>query len=112
MAFADVNGNNYPDAGEPGLADSVVALQVGASTVISATSGANGQFTFSGIEPGIYSVRGLSAPAGHSLSAGVATLGVAANTTWMLYTPFVVGIPTPPLYCSYLPQIQTSFPER
>lgn len=110
MAFADVNGNNYPDAGEPGLADAVIGLQVGASTVISATSGANGSFTFSGLEPGIYSVRGVRAPAGHSLSSSVATIGAAAGANWMLYTPFVVGIPTPPLYCAYLPQVQTSFP--
>jgi len=110
MAFADANGNNYPDAGEPGLADAVVGLQIGATTVISATSGANGQFTFSGVAPGIYSVRGVRAPAGHSLSTGVATIGVAANTTWMLYTPFVVGNPTPPVYCVYVPQVQTSFP--
>lgn len=110
MAFADINGNNYPDAGEPGLADAVIGLQVGASTVISATSGVNGAFAFDGVAPGIYSVRGLQAPAGHSLSTSVSTIGVAANTSWMLYTPFVVGIPTPPLYCTYLPQVQTSFP--
>jgi hypothetical protein len=112
MAFADGNGNNYPDAGEPPLANAVVGLQIGATTVISATSGANGAYSFSGVEPGTYSVRGVRAPAGHSLSAGAATIGVTANTTWMLYTPFVVGIPTPPVYCAYLPQVQTSFPER
>lgn len=112
MAFADANGNNYPDSGEPSLADAVIGLQVGSSTVISATSGANGAFTFSGVAPGVYSVRGLQAPPGHSLSAGAAIIQVQANTSWMLYTPFVVGIPTPPVYCAYLPQIQASFPER
>jgi photosystem II stability/assembly factor-like uncharacterized protein len=112
IAFADANGNDYPDAGEPGLADAVIGLQVGASTVISTTSGANGAFTFSGVEPGIYSVRGLQAPAGHSLSPGVSTIGVMAGATWMVYTPFVVGEPTPLCYCTYLPQVQASFPQR
>jgi len=108
MAFADNNGNYYPDAGEPGLADAEIGL-VNASTTISVTSGANGSYAFNGVEPGIYSVRGLRAPAGHSLSSSVATLNVVANTSWMLYTPFVVGIPTPPVYCAYLPQVQASF---
>lgn len=112
MAFADANGNDYPDSGEPSLADAVIGLQVGSSTVISATSNANGAFTFSGVAPGAYSVRGLQAPPGHSLSAGAAIIQVQANTSWMLYTPFVVGIPTPPVYCAYLPQIQASFPSR
>ena len=108
MAFADVNGNFYPDAGEPGLSGAEIGL-VNASTVISATSGANGAYAFNGVAPGIYSVRGLEAPAGHSLSSSVATINVEANTSWMLYTPFVVGIPTPPVYCAYLPQVQASF---
>ncbi len=109
MAFADVNGNNYPDSQELGLADAVIGLQVGASTVISVTSGANGAYSFTGVEPGIYSVRGLAAPANHSLSSSVATINVPANTSWMLYTPFVVGVPTPPRYCAYLPQVEASF---
>ena len=112
MAFADANGNDYPDAGESGLAGAVIGLQVGASTVISATTDSNGAFTFSSVAPGIYSVRGLRAPAGHSLSPGVSTIGVTANTPWMVYTPFEVGEPTPPRYCAYLPQVQASFPQR
>jgi len=109
MAFADANGNFFPDAGEPGLAGAVIGLQDGASTVMSATSDPNGAFSFSGVAPGTYSVRGLEAPAGHSLSAGAAIIQVQANTSWMLYTPFVVGIPTPPRYCAYLPQVEASF---
>ena len=112
MAFADANGNAFPDAGEPSLADAVIGLQVGSTTVISTTSGANGAFTFSGVAPGIYSLRGLQAPPGHSLSTSVSTIGVVANTTWMIYTPFVVGEPTPSCYCTYLPQVQASFSER
>ncbi len=113
MAFADANGNDYPDPGESGLAGAVISLQVGGNTLTTATSTANGSFTFNNVAPGIYTLRGLTAPAGHGQSTGIATIGVEANTTSMVYMPYPVGEPTPTpqsCYCSFLPQIEATFP--
>lgn len=115
IAFADANGNDYPDTGEPGVAGAVIGLQIGSTTVMSATSGANGAFLFSAVAPNIYTVRGLQAPPGHGLSTGVKTFEVAANTTWKLYMPHPVGEPTPTpqsCFCSFIPKVEASLPQR
>jgi photosystem II stability/assembly factor-like uncharacterized protein len=115
IAFADANGNDYPDSGEPGVAGAVIGLQIGSTTVMSATTGANGAFLFGGVAPNIYTVRGLQAPPGHGLSTGVKTFEVIANTTWKLYMPHPVGEPTPTpqsCYCSFVPAVEASFPQR
>ncbi|HSN78075.1 MAG TPA: hypothetical protein VL334_23625 [Anaerolineae bacterium] len=115
IAFADANGNDYPDNGEPGLAGAVIGLQIGSTTVMSATAGANGAFLFSAVAPNIYTVRGLQAPPGHGLSTGVLTFAVGANSTWQVYMPHPVGEPTPTpqsCYCSFVPNVEASFPQR
>lgn len=115
MAFADANGNHYPDAGEPGLAGAVISLLAGGNTITTATSTANGSFAFSDLAPGIYTLRGLEAPAGHGPSTGLTTIGVEANTSAMIYMPYPVGEPTPtpqPCFCTFLPGVEASFPQR
>ncbi len=115
IAFADANGNDYPDSGEPGVAGAVIGLQIGSTTVMSATTGANGAFVFGSVAPNIYTVRGLQVPPGHGLSTGVTTFDVTANTTWKLYMPHPVGEPTPTpqsCYCSFVPKVEASFLQR
>jgi hypothetical protein len=60
-------------------------------------------------------VRGLQAPPGHGLSTGVLTFAVGANSTWQVYMPHPVGEPTPTpqsCYCSFVHNVQASFPQR
>ncbi len=114
LAFADANGNDYPDAGEAGLAGAQIGLQVAGQTVQTATSGADGRFTFNNVAPNTYTVRGLAAPAGYGSSTTVMTFQVAANTTWNVFMAYPVGEPTPTpqsCYCSFLPGMQASFPQ-
>lgn len=114
IAFADANGNDYPDAGEPGLAGAVVGL-IDATTTISRTTAADGSFVFDDVAPGIYTVRSLQAPAGHGMGTAVTTFRVEANTTWDLFMPHPVGEPTPTpqsCYCTFLPQVEASFPQN
>jgi photosystem II stability/assembly factor-like uncharacterized protein len=115
IAFADANNNDYPDAGEAGLAGAVIGLQIGSTTVISTTSGADGAFVFSGVAPNTYTLRSLQAPAGHGQGTGVMPFAVAANTNWTVFMPYPVGEPTPTpqsCYCSFLPGVEASFPQR
>jgi len=113
-AFADTNGNDYPDAEEPDLAGAVIGL-INATTTISKTTAADGSFVFDNVIPGIYSVRGLRAPAGYGVSTGVMTFRVEPNTTWEVFMPHPVGEPTPTpqsCYCSFIPGMQASFSQQ
>lgn len=112
--FADINGNDYPDLGEPGLAGAVMLLQSGEVTVNTATSNANGDFAFSDIAPNTYILRQQQAPVGHELSSNVMVFVVAANTTWQVRVPQSIATPTPPATCScsYLPALDRNFSQR
>jgi photosystem II stability/assembly factor-like uncharacterized protein len=112
-AFADANGNNFPDPGEPDLPGAVIGL-INATTTISKTTAADGSFVFDGVASGVYTLRGLQAPAGHGVSTGVMTFQVGANTTWQVFMPHPVGEPTPTpqsCYCSFVPNVEASFPQ-
>lgn len=63
--FDDLDGDGIQQTGEPGLPDIVVELFDGVST-ITVTTGPNGEYTFSGLAPGDYSVTvvATSLPAG------------------------------------------------
>jgi photosystem II stability/assembly factor-like uncharacterized protein len=114
IAFADSNGNDLPDPGEPDLPGAVIGL-INATTTISKTTAADGSFVFDGVAPGIYTVRGLQAPAGYGVSTGVMTFQVGANTTWQVFMPHPVGEPTPTpqsCYCSFVPKVEASFLQR
>lgn len=112
--FADANGNDYPDPGEPGLAGAVMLLQAGDVTVNTATSDANGDFMFGDVAPNVYVLRQQQAPAGYALSSNVMVFAVAANTTWQVRVPQSMTTPTPPstCSCSYLPALDRNFSQR
>jgi hypothetical protein len=56
MKYNDLNKNGKHDANEPGLANWVIQLKNGTTTV-STTTDANGNYTFSNVAPGTYKVR-------------------------------------------------------
>ena len=123
LAFDDANGNLLPDAGEPGLANAVIALTQGATTVATRVSNGSGNFTFNGIAPGAYTVLEQSPPTGYGLSPVLMSLQVNANTSWEVYiphgdeptptpTPTVTATPVPSCYCSFLPTLEKNFTER
>lgn len=62
--FDDLNGDGIQQVGEPGLPNITVELFDGATT-ITASTGPNGEYTFSGLAPGDYSVTvdGTTLPA-------------------------------------------------
>lgn len=83
--FTDVNGNGTLDAGEPGLAGRTVFLNNDGSGVPnannpSAVTDANGNYSFSGLAAGTYSVRELL-PGNTSLTTPLQTVVVRAGQT-------------------------------
>ena len=72
VVFNDLNGNGTQDAGEPGLSGVTVTIDAGGSAPLTATSGANGAFTFTGVPNGFH-ILTVTAPAGYTpvLTAGV-----------------------------------------
>ncbi|WP_394940796.1 SdrD B-like domain-containing protein [Psychromicrobium sp. YIM B11713] len=62
--FTDVNGNGVQDDGEPGLAGvKVDLLDKDGNVVATTTSGPNGEYSFTNVVPGTYSVK-FTAPDG------------------------------------------------
>ena len=58
VVFEDLNRNGRQDAGEPGVGGVTVELLDGAGSVVATTSTSPaGQYEFTGLEPGTYSVR-------------------------------------------------------
>ncbi|MER2599133.1 MAG: SpaA isopeptide-forming pilin-related protein [Caldilineales bacterium] len=109
-AFGDANSNSYPDAGESYVEGAVVELQVRSTPVATAISGANGYFTFSGLQPQIwYTLQGKTAPAGYSVSEFQTTFKLTANSTLSMYVPYVVGTPTPDCYCTFVPAVGRNY---
>jgi uncharacterized repeat protein (TIGR01451 family) len=67
--WEDTNHNGIQDAGEPGVPGLVVSLCNAAGTVITtATTDANGNYTFAGLAPGSYQVGVATVPAGAQLT--------------------------------------------
>jgi Ca2+-binding RTX toxin-like protein len=58
--FVDTNGNGVLDSGESGLSGWTVDLINSSQTTITTTSSANGQYSFTGLVPGIYTVQIVS----------------------------------------------------
>lgn len=56
FVWLDLNGDGVQDANEPGLADIVVKLTLPNNTVITTTTGPNGNFNFSDLRPGDYTI--------------------------------------------------------
>lgn len=70
VVFNDVNGDEWPDAAEPGIRDAVVQLLAAASgqavtpatVVATATTGTDGRYVFANVLAASYQVRVYSAP--------------------------------------------------
>lgn len=56
FVWLDLNGDGVQDANEPGLADVVVELTLPNNTVITTTTGPNGNYNFSDLRPGNYTI--------------------------------------------------------
>ena len=83
--FNDANGNGTLDSGEQGVAGRTVFLDVDGTGVPdsnnpSTTTDANGNYTFSGLTAGTYTVR-EALPSGVTLSTAIQTVTVAADQT-------------------------------
>jgi uncharacterized protein (DUF2141 family) len=52
--FNDLNGNGARDSGEPGLAGVTIQLKPSSGPIVTATTDASGNFTFSGLAAGTY----------------------------------------------------------
>ncbi|MFT8246903.1 SdrD B-like domain-containing protein, partial [Roseomonas sp. BN140053] len=69
VAFTDSNGDGVQNAGETGTSGvTVQLLNAGGTAVATATTGSNGAYNFTDVDPGTYQVR-FVAPAGTSFSA-------------------------------------------
>ena len=78
--FLDSNRNSRLDSFERGLVNGVVQLlDSNGRVVATATSDANGLYTFLGLQTGAYSVRLLTAPPGFGLSASGSTVLTATT---------------------------------
>lgn len=83
--FSDTNANGQLDAGEPPLAGRRVFVDIDGTGTLdannpSATTDASGNFSFTGIAPGTYTVREI-VPSSGTLTTAVQTVTVAADQT-------------------------------
>ncbi|BDI33777.1 hypothetical protein CCAX7_58280 [Capsulimonas corticalis] len=81
VLYVDANKNSSLDGGENGLAGITVTLtDANGKTVKTATTDANGSYSFSGVTIGAYTVTAPSTASGDTLeTAGALTVNVAAN---------------------------------
>ena len=76
--FLDENNNGLQNGADAGIAGVVIELLNGSGTVIATTTtDANGNYTFTSLQPGTYSVREPNQPA--NTSNGITTAGAVAN---------------------------------
>jgi hypothetical protein len=81
FVWFDTNSNGTQDAGEPGVGGVTVTLYNNAGTAIATTtSDANGNYQFTNLAAGTYSVGFSNIPAGYSLTSSTGTTS-ASNTT-------------------------------
>ena len=88
MAFNDLNGNQLYDNGEPGLAGARLLLVRGTAQAYSATSQANGAYSFESISPGQYTFLEEAPPSGFFSNPNMVTLLVNAGNAWTIYMPY------------------------
>jgi hypothetical protein len=81
VVFADTDGDGVQDSGEDGISGVQLELRDDADAVVTVvTTGADGSWSFTGLEPGTYSVVELNQPlTGHI--DGAVTAGTAGGTT-------------------------------
>src|SRR5205085_1522160 len=81
LVYEDSNANNAKDGGEAGLAGVTVTLTgtngLGQPVSATATTAADGTYTFSGLRPGTYTIT-ETVPSGYLV--GVATVGTVSGT--------------------------------
>src|SRR5487761_1239359 len=83
--FSDTNLNGVQDSGEPGVAGRTVFVDVSGtgqptSSDPPTTTDANGNFSFSGVAPGTYTVDEVL-PSGQTLTTGAQTVTVSTTST-------------------------------
>ena len=83
--FNDLNGNGVRDPGEPGLAGITVFLDTNGNGVLdpgelSTTTDANGNYTFTNLAPGTYSVREVEPAGSTQTTANPADIVVSSGT--------------------------------
>ncbi len=66
--WQDTNGNGVQDAGEPGVNGVVVILKQGATSITTTTTNAKGNYVFTNVAPGTYTVV-FQKPSGYSFTA-------------------------------------------
>jgi protocatechuate 3,4-dioxygenase beta subunit len=78
--FSDLDGDGAVGAGEPGVPGATVELlDAGGGVLDTITTTASGTFSFTGLAPGVYSLR-KTLPAGAHFSDGMVTAGTAGGT--------------------------------
>ncbi len=81
FVWFDTNSNGTQDAGEPGVGGVTVTIYNNAGTAIgTTTSDANGNYQFTNLAAGNYSIGFSNIPAGYSLTSSTGTTS-ASNTT-------------------------------
>jgi len=99
IVFDDLNGNSVQDMGEPGLSGVIVTLSTGANT----TTDASGNYSFSSIMPGLYTVTctplalyslTTTSPISITLSSGATATVVFGMTTLILPPDVKFNLPT------------------
>jgi hypothetical protein len=81
--WLDTNGDGVQDAGEAGINGVTVELLDGSTVIATATTAGNGNYSFTDLAPGTYTVRVSNLPAGVAETYdldGVATAGQATFT--------------------------------
>lgn len=68
--FTDTNGNGTQDNNEPGIPNVTVTLRLPNGTTQTATTDANGRYSFPGLAPGNYQVS-ANPPQGNTLTTGI-----------------------------------------
>ncbi|HEV8062957.1 MAG TPA: DUF4214 domain-containing protein [Gemmataceae bacterium] len=110
VVFSDFNLNGQQDGGEPGLAGQTVFLDLNNTGVLAAgaptaTTAANGAYSFTGLAPGTYTVRQfllggvlLSTPASGSYSVTIASGSSFNNQNFGdVLTSITVPLTLPPI---------------
>ena len=79
--FTDTNADGVQETGEAGFAGQVVQLLSGSTVIGTATTAANGSYSFAGVAPGSYTVS-VTAAAGDTFStAGTAPVTTTSGST-------------------------------